>query len=79
MDSVFFDPKKKSIVRKLEKSLKVGTQPEVVTMTDKNVMKGTNQDPMFLELVTVAATQANADNVGKLARNVEHYIKECVR
>ena len=42
-------------------------------VTEKTIMKGTNQDPVFLASVSVAATQYNADNVEKLVENVEHY------
>ena len=42
-------------------------------VTDKAVMQGTNQDPEFLASVNIAAAQANADNVGKLVEDVEHY------
>ena len=36
-------------------------------------MQGTNQDPVFLASVNIAAAQANADNIGKLVENVEQY------
>ena len=36
MDKVFFDPKRKTIVWRFEKKLRVGTQPEVVTVTEKD-------------------------------------------
>ena len=36
-------------------------------------MHDTNQDPVFLASIAVAISQANADNVGKLVQNVEHY------
>ena len=68
-----FYPKKKTIFRRLKKRLKVGTQPDVVTVTEKSVMQGTNQDPVFLASVNIVASQANADNVGKLVEDVEHY------
>ena len=55
MGTVIFDPKKKSIVQISEKRLKVGTQYDVVTMTEKTVMKDTNQDPVFLASINVTA------------------------
>ena len=42
-------------------------------VTEKTVMKGTNQDPVFLASVSVTDTQFNADNVGTLVKKVEHY------
>ena len=38
LDTIFFNPKKKTIVRILKKRLKVGTQPDVVTVTEKTIM-----------------------------------------
>ena len=70
---IFFDPKKKAIVWRSKKRLKVGTQPNVVTMIEKIVMQCTNQDPVFLTSVNIAAAQANADNIVKLVEDVEHY------
>ena len=35
-------------------------------MTEKNVMKGMNEDTQFLAMVIIAAAQANTDNVNKL-------------
>ena len=42
-------------------------------VSEKTVMKGTNQDPVFLASVSVTAAQFNADNVGTLVKKVEHY------
>ena len=66
-----FDPKWKAIVRRVEKKLKVGTQPEVTTVTEKPVMKGTYEDPQIMASIGVVATQANAYNVDKLKEMVE--------
>ena len=73
LDTIFFDPKKKTIVCRLEKRLRIDTQPEVVMTTDKIIVQDANQDPVFLASVIIAATQANADDVGKLVEDVEHY------
>ena len=42
-------------------------------VTKKTFMKGTNQDLVFLASVSVAAAQDNADNIGKLVEDKEHY------
>ena len=39
MENVFFDPKRKSIVWRTEKTLNMGTQPEITTVTEKMVVK----------------------------------------
>ena len=72
LDTVLFDPKKKSIVRRL-KGLKVGTQSDVVTVIEKTIVKLTNQDPIFLASINIAGAQASVDNVGKLVEDVENY------
>ena len=73
LDTIFFDPRKKAIVQRSEKRLKVGTQPDVVMVIEKNIMQGTNQDPVFLASVNIAVAQANADNIGKLVEDKEYY------
>ena len=50
LDTIFFDKAKKTIVRRSEKWLKIGTQADVVTVTKKNVVEGSNEDPKFLSL-----------------------------
>ena len=44
LNNVFFDPKWKSIVWRSEKTLKMGTQPKVTTMNEKNVVKNVEED-----------------------------------
>ena len=51
----------------------IGTQPDVVTVSEKTVMQGTNQYTKFLGLVSIKTTQANADNVESLVEYAEHY------
>ena len=48
MDKVVFDPKQKTIVRRSEKKLKVGTQLEVITVTKRAVMKDIDEDPQLM-------------------------------
>ena len=45
LENVFFDPKQKSIVWRSKKTLKIGTQPEVTTITEKTVVKNIEEDP----------------------------------
>ena len=45
LDKVVLDPKQKPIFQRSEKRLMVGTHPEVVTVTKRVVMKGTDEGP----------------------------------
>ena len=73
LDTIFFDKNRKTIVRISEKRLKIDTQPSVITVTEKTMVEKTNQEPKFLALVSIAATQANANNVDKLMEDADHY------
>ena len=73
LDTIFFDKNNKTIVRISKKRLKIGDQPDVVTVTKKTTMQTTNEDPQFLASVRIPAMQAHADNVNKLVGDVEHY------
>ena len=66
LDTIFFDKSRKTIVRRSGKHLNIGTQTDVITVTEKIVVKKTNQDPKFLASVSITAAQANANNVDKL-------------
>ena len=48
LDKGVFEPKRKSIVWRVEKKLKVGTQPEVTIVMERPVMKGTNEYPQLM-------------------------------
>ena len=67
----------KTILRRLEKRLKIETQPDVIIVAEKNFVEPTNQDPKFLASVSIAATQTNVDNFDNLVEYVENY-KETV-
>ena len=49
----------------------MGTQADIVTVTENTIMEGTHNDPKFMALVNVAAAQASADNVDRLMDDVE--------
>ena len=73
LDNFFFDKNKKIIVRRLEKRLKVGDQHVEFMVTEKTFIQGTNEDPQLLTMASVAAAQANANNVSKLVEDVGNY------
>ena len=79
LDTILFDPKKKSIVWRSNKILKVGTQPKVVTVNEKSIMQGTNEDPQLMESISVATAQANANNIDKLMENVDQYKEKMIK
>ena len=42
-------------MRRYEKRLKMGTQANVVIVTENTIMEGTHKDPKFTALVNIAA------------------------
>ena len=66
LDNVFFDPKWKTIVWSSEKTLKMGNQPEITTVTKKSAVKNVEEDPEKMASIGVATAQANAYNVSNL-------------
>ena len=50
----------------------MGTQANVVTVTDDTIMEGTHKDPKFMASKNIAVAQANADNIDRLMDEVEH-------
>ena len=45
LDDIRFDPKMKSITWRTEKTLKLGTQPAVTTVTERTIMKNVEEHP----------------------------------
>ena len=72
LDTIFFYRTRNTITRRSEKGLKMGSQVDVVTVTENTIMEGTHKYPKFMASVNVAVAQANADNVDLLMENVEH-------
>ena len=54
MDNVLFDPKWKTIVWRFEKTLKMGTHPEVATVMEKTLVKNVDEDPDHMASTSVA-------------------------
>ena len=54
LDNVFFNPKRKTIVWRSEKTLKIGNQLEVTTVTEKTVVKNVEEDPEQMASIGVA-------------------------
>ena len=68
IDKVFFDPNMKTIVWIFEKTLKVGTHPEVTTVTEKTIVKNVDEDPEQMASISVVIAQVNSYNVRKMKR-----------
>ena len=51
----------------------MGTQPKVTTVTEKAIMKNTDEDPEQMASVSVATAQENAYNVSKLKGAIDQY------
>ena len=73
LENVFFDSKRKSIVWRTEKTLKMGTQPEVTIVTKKTIVGNIKEDPERLALMGIATAHANAYNVSKLKGAMDQY------
>ena len=73
LDKVFFDPKQNTIVWRSEKTLKVGTQPEVTIVTGKTVIKYVDEDSKQMASIGVETAHVNAYNVSKLKGAVDQY------
>ena len=69
LEYIHFDPKTKSITWRTEKTLKVGTQPAVTTVTERIVIKKVEEYPKQLASMGIA----NAHNVDRLMENIEQY------
>ena len=73
LEDIRFDPKTKSITWRTEKTLKVGTQPAVTTVTKRIVMKNVEEYLKQLASMGIANSYANDHNVDRLVENIEQY------
>ena len=73
LEDVFFDPKRKSIVWRVKKTLKIGTEPEVITMTEKMIVKDVEEDLVHMASWGVATAQVNTYNISKIKETVDQY------
>ena len=48
LDTIIFDKERKTIARRSQKRLNMGTQANVVTITESTIMEGTHKDPQFM-------------------------------
>ena len=51
----------------------MGTQDNVVTVTENTIMEGTHKDPNFTASVNIVVAQDNVDSIDRLMENVEHH------
>ena len=66
LEDVFFDPKRKSIVWRTEKTLKTGTQPKITIVTERTLVKDVEEDPVQMASWGVVTEQVNSHNISKL-------------
>ena len=71
LEVVQFDPKKNSIMWKTEKTLRIGNQPPVTTVTERIVVKNVEDNPKQLASLGIANAYVNAHNIHKLAQTLE--------
>ena len=65
-----FDPKTKSIKWRIEKTLNVGTQPSVTTVTENTVVGNVEENPKQIASMGIAFAFANAHNVDRLIKTI---------
>ena len=73
LKDIRFDPKTKSITWRTEKTLKVGTQPPMTTVTERTVMKNVEEQPKQLASMGIENAYTNAHNIDKLTETIEQY------
>ena len=71
MEIVYFDPKRKSIVWRTEKTLKMGDQLEIITMIEKTIVKDVEEDPKQMASMGIATAHANAHNISNLKGTID--------
>ena len=73
LEDVFFYPKRKAIVWRTERTLKIDTQPEITTVTQRMVVKDVEEDLIQMASLRVATTHANYHNISKLMETLYRY------
>ena len=73
LEDIRFDPKTKSITWRIEKTLKVGAQPTLTTVTERTVMKNVEEHAKELASMDIANSYANSHNVDRLMQKIEQY------
>ena len=75
LEDVYFEPKRKDIVWKTKKTLKMGAQARITTVTEKTVVKNIEEDPKQTASmgVAIATAIANAHNISKLTETLDQY------
>ena len=71
LEDIHFDPKTNSIIWKTEKTLNIGTQPPITTVTEKTVVKNVEEDPKRLASMGIVTAYANSHNVDNLTETLE--------
>ena len=69
-NTIFYDKKKKRIVKRMERKVETGGLP-CKMITDTPVVLGTNRDPRFTIRAGAALIQASEDNVGRIMTDLE--------
>ena len=73
LEDVQFDPKMKSIVWRTEKTMKMGEQPPVTTITKRIVVKNVEDNTKKMASMGIATAYENAHNIDKLTETLEQF------
>lgn len=72
ISSYMFNPSKKQIVQRTEKSLKLTKKPQMVITQEVPVIENTNKEPKSLASVSIEIVMAMKYNINKILREMDH-------
>ena len=71
LKNVYFDPKRKYIVWRIEKTLKMGVQLEITTVTEKTFVKDVEEGLKQMASMGIATAHENSHNISKLKETID--------
>ena len=63
----------KSIVWRIEKTLKMGDRPSVTIITKREFVKNVEDNPKQMDSIGIASAYANSHNIDKLIKTLEQF------
>ena len=73
LEDMHFYPKKKSIMWRTEKTLRMGDQPSVTTMTERIVVKNVEDNLKQMASMGIASAYENSHNVNNPIEAIKQY------
>ena len=78
LEDVELDPKMNSIVWRTEKTLKMGDQTSITTITERTVVKNVEDNPKQMASMGIAFAYANYHGIDKIIENLEQFKEKMV-